>query len=395
MKKIKLYELNKLTKNDFGGIVKIIPTQLLETLELIELPISKEKSIIKICDFLSYLNCMLVRRDVQESGKVVLPQTIWIKYFTKNEYKSFKEILKNNNIITQVSYDSGIGYDMNNGIAKQYRIRTEYLQNDDFTILLFDNKKTKKDIKIETNVTINYLNTICNEELDYDKVFKDEYEYYKTKNKSLFSLYSRITRALLLNVNRYIKKGTKVNRIYHSFSNLSKVTRKCFKTFFNNIDLKNSQPILLVYYLVSNGIEFENEYQIICEEGKFYELFYDLYSEIEDQDELRKTVKVAVYESLFFAFNKNRRINKRFKELFPLTWKALKELNDKGITLASILQNIEAEIFNNIDVKYSKKYFTLFDAIYFNDKRDINYIVKQIEKEGNKYNINFSLSINN
>jgi hypothetical protein len=153
--------------------------------------------------------------------------------------------------------------------------------------------------------------------------------------------------------------------------------------------------MLLTYYLKSNSIEFESEYQTVCEEGKFYELFYDLYSDIKFEDELRKTVKVATYESLFFNFNESRRINKRFKELYPLVWKALKELNEKGITLASVLQNIEAKIFNNIDVKYSKKYFTLFDAIYFNDKRDITRIEKQFEKVGKQYNIKFNLKIEN
>lgn len=395
MKKLKLTDLNRLSKKDFNGTIKIIPTYLLEVLETIELPIKNRKIAIRsVCDFLS---CLSIKQSETQSSLIQITRDTFIKYFNRNTYNNFKEILKNNEVITQVQYESGIGYSQEDGLPKQYRIHTKYLQETDFTILIFDNNKSKIETRIKTDVNINFLNTILNEELDYVKVLKDEYEYHIKKNTSLTSLYLRVSRALGLNVTRYIQKGTKVNRIYHSFSNLSKITRKCFKTKFNNIDLKNSQPMFLAFYLKSNKIPFEKEYQNVCEDGLFYELFYDLYPELNkeiDKKEVRKKVKQSIYESILFAFNKTRRVNKRFQELFPLTWLALYNVSQSGITLASILQNLEAEIFNNLELKYSKKYFTMFDAIYFNNPKDYSNIVNQIKSKGKEFGIEFSISYN-
>lgn len=48
-------------------------------------------------------------------------------------------------------------------------------------------------------------------------------------------------------------------------------------------------------------------------------------------------------------------------------------------TMASILQNLEAEIFNSLTPKYSQAYFTLYDAIYFSSAKDISFLSQAIQ----------------
>lgn len=397
MKTVKLEDISSLSKKDFKDTIKVIPTKILEQLQQIELPIkNREIAIINICDFLIYLNTQF---DKFDTSLLVIPQNIFIKYFNSNKESKYKEILKQLNILTQVSYANGSGYDKDNGIAKQYRIHNDYLNQKEFSLLILENKLHIKLYNIETEMNDVMLDTILIEELDYEQVFLKEIAYHKLNETTNFSLFIRLSRALLITKERYAKKGKKVNRIFHSFSNLSKVTRKCFKTKYNNIDLVNSQPMLLVAYLMKNKIEFEKKYQTICEDGKFYELFYDLYcndiSKLDknELEQLRKLVKTKCYESLFFDFRENFKINKRFNELFPILWLHLKEIDKSNISLASILQNIEADIFNNLTIKYSTKMFTMFDAIYFNNKKDLLNLSNQIIKYGKQINVNFKIKI--
>lgn len=384
MKTLNLEDLSSLKQKDFNNTIKIIPTYLLERLNQLELPIkNKEIALSNICNFLTYI--LNIYHNTEKSI-IAIDREVFISYFNNRLYPKYKELLKECKVLTAVPYEDGTFYSKDNGICLQYRIHNEFLESKEFTALLFKPNKKEMSLDLVYEGPRKFVNTIINEELDYEKVFKNEIEYHKLNDTTEFSLYSRLVRALSLRSNRYIKQGNKVNRVYHSFSNLSKITRKCFKTNFKSIDLKNSQPAFLVYYLILNKIEFEPSYKELVENGKFYELFYDLY----DGD--RDKVKVAVYESLFFAFNETRRVNKRFKELFPLVWNELKRINDKGITLASILQNYESDLFNNLKVKNSTRYFTLFDAIYYNNEKDKKMLTEQIMEYGMNNGIKFTLS---
>ena len=386
MKVFTLENLQFLTKKDFNNKIKLIPTNVLEFILNNEMPLKdKSKVIEQISIFLDFINNQVLQ---SKTTVLTIDKNIFVSYFNRNTYTQFKDILVQTNILTNVTNENGVWYDKDNGIAKSYRVHNEYLTNNDYSLIILDKKKNKSvEVKSEVEVNERFLNTIITEELDYSEVFKNELEYHQTNNTTMYSLYSRILRALSLVDKRYIKTGNKVNRIYHSFSNLSKVTRKCFKTKYINIDIKNSQPTFLVYYLVSNNIKFEDTYKQEVENGTFYELFYDLHNND------RNLVKVAVYKDLFFAFNTSTETNKRFKSLFPNVWNELSKINDSKTSLASILQNLEADLFNSLEVKSSSKYYTLFDAIYFTNKKDIKSIENQIKKYGKKLNIKFATSL--
>lgn len=391
MKEINLKDLSILKKKDFNGTIKIIPTSILNQLKQIELPIKNFKiAVSNIADFLSHLNIMF---DMTNKSVIAIDKFVFEKYFSRKQYLQYKEILKELNIITAVPYEDGTFYSIENNKSLQFRIHNEYLQLNDFTLLIF-NKTKDMEVNIEYDGSAKMVNAIVNEELDYSLVFNNEIDYHTKNNTTLFSLYLRISKALSLTSSRYLKKGGKSNRVYHSFSNLSRITRKCFYTKFYNIDLKNSQPTMLVLYVAKNKLELDQAYKTVCEDGLFYEVFYDLLdrTQFKNDDVFRKAIKEQVYASIFFSFNTRSEFNKRFKELYLITWNLLKELNKKEKSVASLLQDTEAEIFNQLDVKASARYFTLFDAIYYNNKKDTEFIAEQIINYGIERGVKFTLS---
>lgn len=398
MKTIKLNDIKKISELgiDFSNqTIQFIPSKLYNN--IIKNNDIKNKDIF-IQNCINFLNDLdyLISNNEQTNFPIIR------EYFKSNfgklyntNTKLIKNILSESNIITTVTNNANIWYDYTIGIAKTYRVHNDYFTNQDYIIIT---KNIIKEINIDIDIDNRFVKTICEEELDYNLVIQKELEYYKTYFKSKKAnnkLKTRLNLAFSINSKRFIKKGNKVNRIYHSFSNLSRITRKCFKTKYYNIDIKNSQPIFLILYLKQNNIKFEKEYKKIVEEGKFYELFYNLTdrNNYNNDNDHRSAVKQNVYKSFFFDFKENNKYTLRLKELFPKVYNVLRDLNDRNIKLAGILQNLEAELFNNLKVKYSNKFFTLFDAMYFNNKKDISIIKKQIKQYGYNYNIKFSLDI--
>lgn len=119
-----------------------------------------------------------------------------------------------------------------------------------------------------------------------------------------------------------------------------------------------------------------------CQNGTIYEAIMK-----EANVTNRNEVKVGLYQNIFFGFGKDSEINKAFRKLYKDTWKSLHKINrikwkakrekQEYTTLAAGLQNIEAEIFNNLK-PISKFYFTLCDAVYFTNILDTNILKKQI-----------------
>jgi len=376
------FKSTELMKQNFNEEIKVIPTVYFDLLKEEQFPITFENAIIQISDFLMYINA---EAEKYSTTLLTIDQNIFIDFFNRNTYAEFKRILQKLGIITNVPNKDGIWYSRDNHISKTYRIHNDYLREEEYTIIFFEKKKKeKKNININCPLNNVMSSTLINEELDYKKVFEYEIEYHKENKTSSYSLFIRLCRALSINKERYAKKGNKVNRIYHSFSNLSRITRKCFKTKFFNIDLKNAQPTLLLVHLKENGIDFETEYQTLCESGLFYEMFSSTGLKRED-------IKVECYKSIFFDFKETNKVNIIFKEKFPKLWSYMKSISET-VCLATILQNIEASIFNTLEVKASSSYYTLFDAIYFNNKKDKEFIMKQLNKKANSLGIKFNLS---
>ena len=400
---MKTFKLNLNNQQEIVNILKslnndnyFISTSIYNKLQEIDedaLPLRNRNLVIKqICNFIDYINYNIY---YAKDNQLEISKSTFVNIFNTDTYIQFKQLLKDLKILSQVRHKDGSFYDYKEGISKNYRIYNEFLEHKDFTLLIFD-KTNKDDLKItiqdelNTQIDNRMINTIQSITIDKEKAIKAHLNEYNKGNISEFKLMLRLAKMYKLDKNRYIKKGNKVNRIFHSFSNIHTLTRQCITDLFYEVDVKNCQPLLLAAYLLqymdSNDKDYKR-YKKHCEDGTFYEkLMVDNVS--------RQETKRLTYKSIFFNFNRKFKVNKMFKKLYPNVWNTLDYIdkNYNHISLAAELQNLEAKIFNNINIIYSTKYFTLHDAIYFNNKKDMSKLKTQLKKSFMKYDLKVSFS---
>jgi len=259
-----------------------------------------------------------------------------------------------------------------------------------FVSLIDDNKVIEKCIDVELDSF--YKDTLLNCEIDIERAMYDEY----INKESLSKFIKRVTLIFNFLGKRYIKRGDKVNRWYNSFSSLTSISRKYVKLngeYFYEMDLSNAQPSLLCKYLMDNYDIFDENYINKTSNGEFYESIMELASEMGIEGENtwdkdlgcltfkrfsnRGDVKKLCYQNIFFAQKQNTEVFKLFNRLYPNTWRLLSyELNSGDEKLATILQNMEADIFLNI--KPECNYFTVHDAIYIQDKSFGKYVQDKV-----------------
>jgi len=335
------------------------------------LPIKNTRIALRnILDFLTFIDMKI---NEKENTCFPIPATKIISFFGVDNYKQYMNLLKKLDIISAVSYQDGSFYKVGS-LYTQYRVHNAYINQENLAIIILDEDRRKDDFTNEvTNLDSRFVNTIKQLEVNIKEAITAEIQYYKDNNLKLSTLRTRISRIFYTKRKRFIKSGTKVNRVYHSFTNLSKVSREHLDMKLINVDVTNCQPLLLVAHLIKNFMNYDNSYLMDCEAGLFYERFEGINKF--DRDEIKR----SIYKNIFFAFVPKNKFNKRFKELYPETWLALEYINNSGISLAAELQNLESELFNNLIPEKSKYFFTLFDAIYFDNINDITAIVKSIK----------------
>lgn len=372
---------SKITKYCYINDIDIISKLL-----IMELPISNTKIALRnIFDFLTYVDDRLSMNN--ESTVLPISSKILESFFSRNLYKQYMNILSELNIITAVSYNDGRFY-VPGQLNTQYRVHNSYLNSDELAIIILEEDRSKNDFTNEVEgLDERYVKTIKSLDINIREAIKDEIQYFKDNNLSVSTLRNRISRLFYTKRKRFIKKGKSVDRIYHSFSNVSRISRKHINIKMVDIDIKNCQPLLLVYLLKINNMLLDENYQLDCENGNLYENFVG----INNLD--RQQTKVALYKNIFFGFNKKSKFNKRFNELYPKTWNSLSVINNNDKSLASQLQNIESKLFNNLIPKKSKHYFTLFDAIYFDSINDVKDLSKTINKFFNDLDIKVKIEI--
>lgn len=378
-------ETKKLTR-----YVYINNIELIGKLLSIELPIVNKKIALRnIFDFLTYVDI-----KINQNGKTILPisSDILISFFNRNKYKEYMNILSELDIITRVPYQDGTFYIKGN-LNCQYRIHNEYLTEEDLAIIVLEDDRSKDSFINEVeSLDKRYTDTIKKLNINIQSAIEAEIDNFKKNDLSISSLRNRISRILYTKRKRFIKKGQKVDRIYHSFTNLSKVSRKHFNIPMYDLDIVNCQPLLLVALLNKNGFKYNKSYQLDCESGCFYERFLDI-NKTEDMttEDSRTITKKGLYKNIFFGFNTSSKYNKRFRELYPETWNSLEVISNNCESLASQLQNLESGLFNNLIPKKSKYYFTLFDAIYFDNILDRYELENNIKEYFKKYDIKVSI----
>lgn len=372
-------EKKKLTRYVYINDINIVSNIL-----SYDLPIQNKRIALK--NILDFLNWIDVKINILDNTIIPISSNKLIEFFNRDNYKEYMNILKDMNILTDVPYEDGSFY-VKGSLYKQYRVHNDYINKEDLAIIVLEEDRSKDKFNNEVNdLDERYIKTIKNIEIDVKAAISSEIEHYKKNNLSVSNLRNRISRILYTKRKRFIKKGNKVDRIYHSFSNVSKVARKHLSIKMYDIDIKNCQPLLLIALLKEMKLEYDNNYQYDCEAGNFYENFIT--------DKLtRDDVKEELYRTVFFNFNENRKINKKFRELYPNTWNSLKDIKDMNKSLACELQNIESKLFNNLIPKKSKHYFTLFDAIYFDNLNDVTELNNKIRNYFNEKEIKVQTEI--
>jgi hypothetical protein len=360
-------------------------------LATMELPIANRRIALRnIFDFLTYIDTKI---EQNENTIIPISQSILISYFNRNVYKKYMDILSNLDIITKVPYEDGTFY-KKGSLYLQYRVHNAYLNDEDLAIISLEDDRSKENFTNEVEgLDKRFENTIKKLEINIPLAIEAEIKHFREKSLSIYALRNRISRIFYTKRKRFIKKGKKVNRIYHSFTNLTKVSRKFFNVNLYDIDIVNCQPLLLVALLEKNGFKYDKSYKIDCEAGCFYERFMDINKpdDVSSYEWRNGNTKPALYKSIFFGFNKASKHNKRFLELYPETWNSLKIISEECNPLASQLQNLESDLFNNLIPKKSKHYFTLFDAIYFDNILDRFSLEKEIKDYFQRYGINVAI----
>ena len=348
-------------------------------------PLKNEKIAIKnMLVFLQFVDTMVTDRTT-----ITIPAKKIRNIFTGAQYRAYIDILDELNIITRVPYADGKFYEY--GDTKrycQYRIHNNYLLDKVCLVIVPKDKPVK--LNTDKKYPVKFEKTIRYTQCNYSEAIKDEFYNYVLTGMPENKLRIRLSRLLALNNDRYIKQGEKVDRLYHSFSNLSKISRKHLhidNKGFHDIYIKNCQPLLLCYLLRKLNMSIDENYIADCEAGGVYERFIT-------PERSRDSVKVELYKAIYFDFKAKEPIADEFMKLYPLTYQSLQVLDADTDTLASKLQNIEASIFNQLRPVKSKFYFTLFDAIYFTDSADTGDLIRQLNDKFLIHGLTPKFSIN-
>lgn len=345
---------------------------------------------IAVSNVLKFLRAVDFKVAKADKTVVKINSKLIIQYLSRNAYKAYMDILKELRILSKVPYDDGTFYSYGEvEYAQQYQLYNEYINDNELCIVLTNSGNIGMVVDCK-NYNKKMVKTVRNVEIDYTGAVNAEIQHHKLNNTTINSLRVRLNVIFNLNSKRFLKKGFKVDRVYHSLTNISRVSRK-FLTLnsedFNDVDVKNCQPLLLCYLLLSKGLEVDAQYKHDCEIGNLYENFITV-----DKD--RSQTKVEMYKNIYFAFQPNSKIAQTFEKLYPKTFKSLEILSNEPEEMACMLQNIEAEIFNGIVPNKSKGYYTLFDSVYFTDIEDCVQIIKEIKERFNKYQIKPIMTIN-
>ena len=367
------------------------------TSEVIELLKSSSKIYLIPQSLLQYL-MLKVNND-----KTLNTTKYWISCL--DLYSSILQGFNGSKYLQDINYDYSIVINewRNNNILEvnrgQYDVKTgetftyEFKDTNSycFISLIEDNNKAITKC-IDVQLDSFYKDTLLNCEIDIEKAMYDEY----VNKESISKFVKRVSLIFNFLGRRYVKKGDKVNRWYNSFSSLTSISRKYIKLngeYFYEMDLSNAQPSLLCKYLMDNYDNFDEKYIETTSNGKFYESIMVLANEMGIDGERtwdkdlgyltfkrfsnRDDVKTLCYQNIFFAQNTKTKVFELFTKLYPNTWRLLSyELNSGDEKLATILQNMEADIFLNI--KPECNYFTVHDAIYIQDKSFSKYIQDKV-----------------
>ena len=403
-------------KLDEDNFVKQIPTDLLKEQNISIIPTiafnvlkkqlnnNENDNFTYINKFLGLIKAFIDNNDEHLSSK-------YLHKLAHNEYTSIIESLDKAGLFKSIK--KGF-YDKENPANSKSAVYTLYSfvdytfislteESDDGVVVLDYKLKELENTPLNNDT---FINVLMNAKIHAAEAILAEYKYFKEPNKdgtlkTITSFISRVNAILNFLKFRFASKGDSVDRVYSSFSSLSKISRK-FITYngkpFYEVDIKNCQPLLLICLLIENGYSIDSDYVKNVVSGKFYESLmeeaknqgYTTQKSIKSKNNelefidmmmnIRDDVKILCYSDIFFAKKlNNTNIVKVFKSLYPLVYDALKQLTEQENTLANQLQNLEADIVLNVVPK--SPYFTVHDAIYLTNKTELENVKRDLAFE--------------
>lgn len=326
--------------------------------------------------------------------------------------KNYKFIL---NLLTPELITSKINYSTESHRCFEYKLN---LSDDNWSFAYIENAGGNQkfepyiDNRLETNHPCNnskYKDALINTEIDVYNAIISEIEEYNITEPDILSRSAKIkiaiTKILAFSNRRFIKKGKNVDRVYNSFTILSKVARKHIRLnglSFTEIDIPNCQPLLLLILLNKYNIIPDTNYEKDVLDRCLYERIMEHAKHLGYKKELiksknkpvetfsfedRKQVKILSYRSIYFKLKK---VNKSktafiFKQLYPKVYDALDthpQLKD-GKKLAFHLQNLEAEIILNVIPNCA--YYTVHDSIAVINSEEVEFVKNTIRNNISYY----------
>lgn len=200
-----------------------------------------------------------------------------------------------------------------------------------------------------------------------------------------------------------ISKGKNSNRHYHPISNMCKELRACFiskledKEHLAEVDVKNSQPLLLLALIKAKNIKIEESVLKLTQEGFYYEMLASIFNldsdRVREDRKYRSEFKRIVFRDILFSKNRNNKNFRALKKSAPKYAQAIIDL-DKDNLLNRDLQQLEAQIMLPLTVK--NRGVGIHDSVILACTKDLAeiYILKeQIIKEFKKFDLDVILDI--
>lgn len=400
---MKNYIIKSATINlEDNNFISSIPTQLLKEQGLSLIPSQAYTILLELIqdgvnnnyEFInSYINIVLelIKFDGLEIPKNVLR-------LKTRSYTEIIEKLRSNNFIISIKKAYYNKLNPSESSCAIYTLDT--FKSFTFISLSEDSIESKLKLEVEGLQETplnneNFINTLLNTTILATEAIYAEYKYCIETGRDYKKFLSRVNTILSFTRSRSAGKGENVNRVYSSFTNLSRISRK-FLVYDDNpfyeVDIKNCQPLLLICILAEMDFDIDENYIEDVTTGRFYEALMQRAVELKVTKQVkyskneagnsveqkilanRDDVKVLVYSDILFCTKlKDTAIVKIFKSLYPKVYRALKEITEQlsltGEKLARPLQNMEADIVLSIQPK--SNYFTVHDAIYLTDKSEI------------------------
>jgi len=301
--------------------------------------------------------------------------------FNNKTIRKFTHIvhtLKKHNIITSTGY-------LVNEHSKRYSYTEAFLNAITYTNIqfikeeindkLYENLKSTKYYD-ETNPQYQLIKS-DRFALDTNKCIEFIIKSYDTEFKSKNSVLTNLKRILDINNKEIFTVRINNGRVYTSFSSLKRELRKYCTidgVALESLDLKSSQPYLLIHYLKSkypDSIGIKRLYDILVNDDIYDWIIKKCDEELSYHIKSRDDCKILMFSYIFKKTNKgNDKVQKLFKKIFPDVYEIIskerKIFMKQNTTLADYLQSLEAEIFIPVCEKYvSRGCLSVHDSLYF------------------------------